>query len=143
MTRQEEARQLLARLSELAQDETLSDEDATEMVAGLVGVLERMRDNPAWQRVMAKAGTRSSKWPRWITAQPSPPHDPDTPKPEMPLIMRPLPTGTLILARAGAGTGAVGLVALPAWRWCHWQRMQACGIQLGGNAAASAASRLG
>jgi hypothetical protein len=56
VTRQEEARQLLARLSELARDETLSEEDATEMVAGLVGALERMRENPAWQRVMAKAG---------------------------------------------------------------------------------------
>jgi hypothetical protein len=54
VTRQEEARQLLARLSELARDETLSEEDATEMVAGLVGALERMRENPAWQRVMAK-----------------------------------------------------------------------------------------
>jgi len=60
MTRQEEARQLLARLSELAQDDTLSEEDATEMVAGLVGALVTMQENPAWQRVMAKAGARSS-----------------------------------------------------------------------------------
>jgi len=60
VTRQEEARQLLARLSELARDETLSEEDATEMVAGLVGALERMPENPAWQRVMAKAGPRLS-----------------------------------------------------------------------------------
>jgi hypothetical protein len=104
MTRQQEARQLLARLSELAQDETLSDEDATEMVAGLVGALERMRDNPAWQRVMAKAGTRSSKWPRWITARSSPPQNPDTPKPEMPLIMRALPTGDARPSRAGAAS---------------------------------------
>jgi hypothetical protein len=61
VTRQEEARQLLARLSELARDETLSDEDATEMVAGLVGALERMRENPAWQRVMAKTSRRLSR----------------------------------------------------------------------------------
>jgi hypothetical protein len=90
VTRQEEARQLLARLSELARDDTLSDEDATEMVAGLVGALERMRDNPAWQRVMAKAGPRLSRWPRWVTAWYSPPHDPDTSRPEMPLTMHPL-----------------------------------------------------
>jgi hypothetical protein len=89
VTRQEEARQLLARLSELARDETLSDEDATEMVAGLVGALERMRENPAWQRVMAKAGPRLSRWPRWVTAWYSPPHDPDTPRPEMPLTHAP------------------------------------------------------
>jgi hypothetical protein len=82
MTRQAEARQLLARLGELAQDETLSEEDATEMVAGLLGALERMRENPAWQRVLAKAGTRSSRWSRWITAWYSPPHDPDAPGPE-------------------------------------------------------------
>jgi hypothetical protein len=66
MTRPEETRQLLATLSELARDETLSEEDATEMVAGLLGVLERMRENPAWQRVMAEADTRSSRWPRWM-----------------------------------------------------------------------------
>jgi len=89
VTRHEEARQLLARLSELARDEILSEEDATEMVAGLVGVLERMRENPAWQRVMAKAGPRSSTWPRWITAWYSPPHDPDTPRPQMPLTHAP------------------------------------------------------
>jgi hypothetical protein len=89
VTRQEEARQLLARLSELARDDTLSEEDATEMVAGLVGALERMRENPAWQRVMAKAGPRLSRWPRWITAWSSPPHDPDTPRPEMPLTHAP------------------------------------------------------
>jgi hypothetical protein len=89
VTRQEEARRLLARLGELARDETLSDEDATEMVAGLVGALERMRENPAWQRVMAKAGPRLSRWPRWVTARNSPPHDPDTPRPEMPLTHGP------------------------------------------------------
>jgi hypothetical protein len=89
VTRQEEARQLLARLSELARDETLSEEDATEMVAGLVGALERMRENPAWQRVMAKAGPRLSRWPHWITAWYSPPHDPDTPRPEMQLTHAP------------------------------------------------------
>jgi hypothetical protein len=66
MTRQDEARLLLAKLNELAQDETLSEEDAAEMVAGLLGVLDRMRQNPAWLRVMAKADTRSSRWPRWI-----------------------------------------------------------------------------
>jgi hypothetical protein len=79
MTRREETRQLLARLSELAQDETLSEQDATEMVAGLVGALHRMRENPAWQRVMATAGKRSSRWPSWLTARHAPPHDPDTP----------------------------------------------------------------
>jgi hypothetical protein len=66
MTRQDEVRQLLAKLIELAQDKTLSEEDATEMVAGLLGALGRMRENPAWQRVIAKADTRSSRWPRWI-----------------------------------------------------------------------------
>lgn len=90
MTRQEETRQLLARLSELAQDETLSEEDAAEMVAGLLGALERMRQNPAWQRVMATAGTRPSRWPRWITARHSPPPDPGAPKPGTQLSMRPL-----------------------------------------------------
>jgi hypothetical protein len=89
VTRQEEARQLLARLGELARDETLSEEDATEMVAGLVGALEGMRENPAWQRVMARAGPRLSRWPRWVTAWYSPPHDPDTPRPEMPLTHGP------------------------------------------------------
>jgi len=85
VTRQEEARQLLTRLGELARDETLSEQDATEIVAGLVGALERMRENPAWQRVMAKAGPRSSRWPRWVAAWHSPPRDPDTPGPEMQL----------------------------------------------------------
>jgi hypothetical protein len=55
---------LLARVSELAQDDTLSEDDATEMVAGLVGALDRMPENPAWQRVMAKAEPRSLRWPR-------------------------------------------------------------------------------
>jgi hypothetical protein len=66
MTRQDEVRQLLAKLNELAQDETLSEEDATEIVAGLLGGLGRMGANPVWQRVMAKVDTRSSRWPRWI-----------------------------------------------------------------------------
>jgi hypothetical protein len=66
MTRQDEARQLLAKLDELAQDETLSEEDATVLVAGLVGVLSRMQQNPTWARVMVKANTRSSRWSRWI-----------------------------------------------------------------------------
>jgi hypothetical protein len=64
MTPVEETRQLLARVSELAQDDTLSEDDATEMVAGLVGALDRMPENPAWQRVMAKAEPRSLRWPR-------------------------------------------------------------------------------
>jgi hypothetical protein len=40
------------------------EDDATEMVAGLVGALDRMRENPAWQRVMAQAEPRSPRWPR-------------------------------------------------------------------------------
>jgi hypothetical protein len=66
MTRQDEARQLLAKLDELAQDETLLEEDTTVLVAGLVGILSRMQQNPTWARVMAKADTRSSRWSRWI-----------------------------------------------------------------------------
>jgi hypothetical protein len=46
MTRQDEARQLLAKLDELAQDETLSEEDATVLVAGLAGILPKMQQNP-------------------------------------------------------------------------------------------------
>jgi hypothetical protein len=60
------------------------------MVAGLVGALDRMRENPAWQRVMATADRRSPRWPSWITTWHSPPHDPGTPKPEVRLTMRPL-----------------------------------------------------
>lgn len=120
MTRQEETRQLLARLSELAQDETLSEEDAAEMVAGLLGALERMRQNPAWQRVMATAGTRPSRWPRWITARHSPPPDPGAPKPGTQLPMRPAGSHRRN-QEAGApwppllqgGTGPVG-------RLCRW-----------------------
>jgi hypothetical protein len=66
MTRQDEARQLLAKLDELAQDETLLEEDTTMLVAGLVGILSRMQQNPTWARVMAKADTRSSGWSCWI-----------------------------------------------------------------------------
>jgi hypothetical protein len=62
MTLQDEARQLLARLDDLVQDETLSEEDATEMVAGLLGLLSRMRENPAWRRVMAEADARRRDW---------------------------------------------------------------------------------
>ena len=51
MTRQDEARQLLAKLDELARDETLSEEDATVLVAGLAGILPRMQQNPTWARV--------------------------------------------------------------------------------------------
>jgi hypothetical protein len=46
MTRQDEARQLLAKLDELAQDETLSEEDATVLVVGLAGILPKMQQNP-------------------------------------------------------------------------------------------------
>src|SRR5207237_285711 len=90
VTRQEEARQLLTRLNELARDETLSEEDATEMVAGLVGALGRMREYPAWQRVMATADRRSSRWPRWTTARYSPPHDRIRPDLRCSYPMRPL-----------------------------------------------------
>jgi arsenate reductase len=56
MTPSDELRELFARLSELARDETLSDEDATMIVAGLVGVMRIMQDSPGWRRVLAWAG---------------------------------------------------------------------------------------
>jgi arsenate reductase (thioredoxin) len=62
MTRQEEARELFARLTELAHDETLSEEDATVIVAGLVGVLRTMWDNPGWRSVVAQTGSEPTMW---------------------------------------------------------------------------------
>ena len=52
MTPSDELRELFDRLSELALDENLSDEDATVIVAGLIGVMRTMQDNPGWRRVL-------------------------------------------------------------------------------------------
>jgi protein-tyrosine-phosphatase len=78
MTPSDELRELFARLSELALDETLSDEDATVIVAGLVGVMRAMQDSPGWRRVLDRAGVppptllhHGLDWPEDAGARPT------------------------------------------------------------------------
>jgi arsenate reductase (thioredoxin) len=88
MTPEDEVRQLFARLNELAQDETLSEDDATVVVAGLLGALGSMLSNPAWQHVMARTGTPPP--PRWLRRGLAWPEDAD-PGPPVPLSQAVVP----------------------------------------------------
>jgi arsenate reductase (thioredoxin) len=83
MTPSDELRELFARLSELAHDETLSEEDATIIVAGLVGVMQTMRNSPGWLRVLARTGTPPTTllrhglaWPEDAGTRPAAPAPP-------------------------------------------------------------------
>src|SRR5438105_2420857 len=88
MTPSDELRELFDRLSELALDENLSDEDATVIVAGLIGVMRTMQDNPGWRRVLARTGTppptllrHGLAWPEDAGARPTAAPAPPVPHP--------------------------------------------------------------